>query len=635
MFVSLFFILCSFLFGITISNFLKFLDDWWKKFAFALGFGFLLSTWLTFLISWAFGSLSNFSILFSCAILLGGFLKFYEHKKFPLTKDKFGLVFAILILLILLYLNLRLLPHMDDGRMIAGGNIWGDYPFHFGLIYSFSERPNFPPTYPILINANLAYPFMVNFLSAILLQGGMDLFFSLLLPHLFSYIALLSFIYFLGILIGKKKLVGAILILLFIFNGNWGIYYALQDASASDNPINFLLSPPQAYSHVDPVSKIHTGKDNIEFMNQLFSIFLPQRSAIMGFTVAVLFYYLVLLSIRKPEPPALLIAGIILGLMPLVHGHSFLIAASFSPFAFAYSLYLSPNRKKAFKSWLFLIIPSLALAIPQILFIFPQVESSNMLDYRFGWMQNTPITIPDFILFWLQNLGVILPLAAIGLYFSSNFNRLIYAPFFALFLFGNLFQLAPWDWDTIKVFTPWFLFTCVFAAIALEKIFSLKKTIFKASAILLIIFAISSGILTLFWWHDDLPVLYSQRDFAIANWVKENTPGDAIWITSDAHTHVIPSLTGRQTLLGLKWYLYSHGLEKQKLPVETDVYRFFQTADCAIPKKYGADYVFLGIQEEHIEKAKREKFENNPNYEVIFDETLQNYRTTIFKIKCP
>ncbi|MFH0972006.1 MAG: hypothetical protein V1835_05580 [Candidatus Micrarchaeota archaeon] len=640
MITALFFILCSFLFGIACSSFLHFLDDWWKKVAFALGFGVLASTWLTFVLSWAFGSLSEISILFSSAILLGGFLRFYRHKKIRIAHDLTGLIFVLFIFAILIYLNFRLLPHIEDGgNMIAGANIWGDMPFHLGVIYSFTERPNFPPKYPILIDADLAYPFMINFLSAILIKGGLGLFEALLIPHAIFYFALIAFLYLLGCLLTKKKVVGMALVLLFLFNGNWGGYFALQDAFATNDPLNFLLHPPKAYSHIDPQNvpygfAIHEGLFQIEFMNQIFSTFIPQRSAIMGISLSVLFYLLVLLSIKQPDRSKLFFAGAILGLLPLVHGHSFLIAAVFSPFAFAYSMFIAPEKKSALKTWLYFIIPSLLFAIPQIMFMFSQVSGADVIKYRVGWMQTGPITLVDSAVYWLRNFGLILPLALLGLVFAPNILRVLAIPAFLFFVIGNFYQLAPWDWDTIKFFGPFFMFICLFAAIALGKIIVNRKKVMRAFGFALIFFAVFSGAITLVWWHGDRPVLYWKRDFLIADWIKENTPATAIWITSDAHTHVVPSLTGRQTVLGLRWYLYSHGLDKRKMPQEMDMNRYFQTAECEIPKKYNAEYVFLGPQEESIYHANAIAFINNPKYIPVYDQVLDGQRFRIFQIGC-
>ncbi|MFH1750907.1 MAG: hypothetical protein ABH863_04475 [Candidatus Micrarchaeota archaeon] len=635
MLISLFFLACSFLFGLLIAKHLAILEDWWKKAAFAAGFGLLVSTWLVFLFSFAMGSLTIMSISIPCVLLLGAFLKFFKLPKHMAKIDLQGLLFTLFVLLILIFLNFRILPHFaDDGKMVAGANVWGDYPFHLGLIHSFSDGANFPPKYPILVTANLAYPFMVDFLSAILLKGGMGLFDSLIIPHAIFYFAMISFLYFLGTALSRRKLVGALLVLLFIFNGNWGAYYAFSDAFQSPDPMGFLLHPPKAFSHIDPIPPSHIGTDNIEFMNQLLSVFIPQRSAIMGIPLLVIFIFFLFSSIKGRDRKNLLASGIILGLLPLVHAHSFLIACAIAPFAFAYSLYHSPDKKAAFKDWLFLIVPALVLSIPQMLFMSGQLGGAEFMKYRVGWMQGDGASIPDVLVFWLRNLGVILPLALAGFFLSSKPIRFLFIPVLLVFAAGNLYQLAPWDWDTIKVFNGFFLFSCYFAAVALEKLISGRRKAIRILGILLLAFAMFSGVISLFWWYGDQPALYSSRDFVLADWVKENTQPNAVWITSDAHTHIIPTLTGRQTVLGLKWYLYSHGLEKKKLPVERDIQRFFHTADCSIAEKYGATYLFLGVQEESIEKADRALFTDNPEYVPILDVTLDRYRTTIFKIEC-
>ncbi len=653
MLVAAAFTISGFLFGIFISNHLKFLDDWWKKGAFALGLGILVSTWLVFILSWCLGSLSEFSILLSSLVLLLIFAKYYRHQRLKLAGDIWGLAFCLCVLAFLIYLNARLLPHMDGGNMIAGGNIWGDAPFHLGVIHSFSEKANYPPKYPILQNASLAYPFLIDFLSAIYLKGGLMLSDSLILPHVIFYFTMVSFLYFLGAHFGRRRWAGAFLILLFLFNGNFGAYYALKDAAASPDPMNFLMHPAKAYSHIDPPGvpygfSLHEGLDRIEFMNLLYSFFLPQRSSIMGLGLLLVLLLLLLEAISKRSRQNLFIAGSLLGLLPLVHAHSFLMASGLAATAFSYAFLIANDRRRLTCDLAYFIIPCLALALPQLLFMQSQIEGAEYFKYRFGWMQPSGASIPELAVYWLRNFGVILPLAIIGFFLSSREMRLMALPCFLLFLLGNLFQLAPWDWDTNKVFIAFFLFLCYFAGIALDALVSLGRRrsnagepIFVALgrrllipiALLLLIFATFSGVLTLIYWHGDRPTLYSSADFEIAEWIRENTDPDAVWLTSDAHAHVVPGLTGRQAVMGLRWYLFSHGLEARKRPIERDVQSFFADPTCAVPRKYRASYLFLGPSEKAIFSAESRLFEANSAFVKVYESSAGPV-IAIYRIDC-
>jgi len=330
----------------------------------------------------------------------------------------------------------------------------------------------------------------------------------------------------------------------------------------------------------------------------------------------------------------MLLAGIILGLMPLVHGHFFLAAALFCPFAFAYSLFHSKNRQETVRVWMHMILPALVLAAPQLLYMKQNVGDASFMHFRFGWMQEKPISLPDFAWFWLRNLGLIAPLAIAGAFLIKKEIRFLYIPFLLLFITANLIQLAPWDWDTIKLFLAWFLFTCLFAAVALEKLLSDRRIAIKAIGILLLILSCLSGLLSLVSWHGDRPGLYSPGDLRVAEWIKENTRPEAIWITGDAHAHPLPSLTGRQVLMGLRWYLYSHGLDKLKHPVERDVLDFYENPDCRVPLKYGASYVFVSMHEDGLFRANRAAFESSPSFRPVFDEQVEGHRVTMYKINC-
>ena len=86
--------------------------------------------------------------------------------------------------------------------------------------------------------------------------------------------------------------------------------------------------------------------------------------------------------------------------------------------------------------------------------------------------------------------------------------------------------------------------------------------------------------------------------------------------------------------MGLRWYLYSHGLDKLKHPVERDVLDFYENPDCRVPLKYGASYVFVSMHEDGLFRANRAAFESSPSFRPVFDEQVEGHRVTMYKINC-
>ena len=48
----------------------------------------------------------------------------------------------------------------------------GDLPFHLAIINSFAYGQNLPPEHPELAGVHLTYPFLVDFIAAMVVQAG-------------------------------------------------------------------------------------------------------------------------------------------------------------------------------------------------------------------------------------------------------------------------------------------------------------------------------------------------------------------------------------------------------------------------------------------------------------------------------
>ncbi|MFH1200429.1 MAG: hypothetical protein V1708_05155 [Candidatus Micrarchaeota archaeon] len=614
--------------GWGVARRIGFLDDAHKRLAFATGFGILVGSWLAFLFGWAAGRLTEISVLAAAAVLAAGawhLLKNCKETK-PRQHDRFGLAFVAAICIVLMLINnATVLEASKQGGWTAAGNVWADYPLHLSIIYSFSERSNFPPMYPLLLNAPMGYPFLADFLSAVLMKGGLDVRNAILLPHLLLYFVLASFGYFLAREITKSNAAGAIAVTLFLFNGNTGIINAAKDAMDSNNALNFLSHLPGTYSNIPDQA--------IVFANLIFAVFIPQRSAIMGFSLLLLFFYMLYRMLERHGKAEMLAAGAILGLLPLAHGHSFIVAAIAAACFGAYRLFKAKDKAAEFALLFWFALPALVFALPQVYWISQQVKQPAFLTQQWGWLErNKAMGVPELFLFWLANTGIILPLALVGLGLASNKARMLYVPALLAFIVGHLVKFQPWEYDNIKLFLPWFFFTCIFAAIPVAMLWQDKKKTFKAAAIALVLVATASGVLTLAWWWNDDPGLYSREELQAAQWIRQNTEPEAVWITSDAHNGIVYTIAGRRVISGLHIFANNHGLNYD--PAAADVTRFYATGDCAIANKYGAKYLYLSPQEISLEKARRETFSNNPHFQKVTEFQYPWGEAEVYRINC-
>lgn len=636
MFVAIVFLAASFLFGFLASYFFEFVDDWLKKIVFALLTGLLSATWLALALSWAFGELGFASISLTILVLLAASALFYKlnEKRFAKWVSKrigfTPIAFILVVFAVFIILNIVcVLAPNARGGISSVVNVWGDYPLHIAIANSFVERANFPPQYPVLANTPLAYPFLMDFLSTILLKCGFALREAFIIPNLFIGFCLISLIYFFAHAFAenfgedkKKRFAAFVVVLLFLFNGNAGILNALNDAQK--NP-RALFAPAQDYSHDEP--------RELYFMNLVYAIFIPQRSALLGFAVVLLVYWLLWRNAfeKNPRRNELLLAGILLGLLPLTHTHSFLVAGFLSVCLLAFN----PRR-----DWKWFFVPAILLSTPQVFWI-RQQATLELMGVLVGWISvNTSKPLLDVVVFWLRNAWIPLALVIPGFFFLTKKQKLFYAPFAAIFFAANVVRFQPWDWDNIKFFFHWFFFTAIVAAILLMKLFYFKprkKSFFsqnagKTAALVLIALSIASGVLTMLWMtvgDNARYEVFSPTDLEIAEWIKANTAGDVVFLTSDAHNHCVHSIAGRQIVMGFVGWLWSHGLSYSE--AERDVRQIYATADCALIKKYEIDYVFIGPQENKL----------NPNtpffesrFEKVFETRYAFYEYKIFRTNC-
>ncbi len=635
MILALVFVAAAVFFGYAASRFFEFIDDWLKRIAFAVFFGFLCASWVALAFSWfVFSGLGGASIFSVIGVLFAlGVVLFVESEskqmKWP-SRSVLVLVAAV----VLVYVALNFFAVLfDDGRggWSAVVNVWGDYPLHISLVNSFVLRNNFPPQYPVLEGSPLAYPFVTDFFTAVLVKGGFGLREALWFSNIALFFALVVFLFCLAKEFSSSNKIAALTLLFFLFNGNAGIMNALGDAL--QNP-GVLLQPAQDYSHDEP--------RGLFFLNVVYAVFVPERSALLGFTAAVVVY---LLLWRNAFDPAgrqrkreFLLAGLFFGLLPLTHAHSFLAAGVVAAFSF----FNKPTR-----AWLCLIIPAALLTVPQMLWMSQQVTLATF-SAHLGWIaSNEGKPFFSLVMFWVKNGWLVLVLSLAALAFAKPRQLVFFAFFLALFLAGNVLRFQTWDWDNYKVFMHWSLFASIFAAMAVAKIFEVgrvgKKKIsgvrafsFKALAVVLVILAIGSGVLSILWVSVGVNARYevfSASDLRVAEWIRENTPANAVFLTSDAHNHLVDSIAGRQIVMGFVGWLWSHGLNYGAR--EQDVKFAYATADCRVLKKYGVNYVFIGPPEAKL-SPNVNAFESSPSFKKVFDETFpetwQNYK--IFKVLC-
>ena len=211
--------------------------------------------------------------------------------------------------------------------------------------------------------------------------------------------------------------------------------------------------------------------------------------------------------------------------------------------------------------------------------------------------------MPDLAWFWIKNTSVLIPL----IISAQLLNRWIptrfgtwFAPMWLWFVVPSIFILAPWEWDNTKFFIFFALFGSIMAGAFLAALYRRgPEAALIATALLIML--ILSGTLDLVRASDYSVSSYQfvdTRGLQLADWVRGNTPSDAVFAVADDHNSPIPTLSGRQILIGYPGWLFTYGLADYNQKVTDD--KLILAGDPSTPaliRKYGVTYVLIGPQE--------------------------------------
>src|SRR5579859_3871925 len=485
-----------------------------------------------------------------------------------------------------------------DGLYAGYVNIWGDWAAHLSFAGSFAYGHNFPPQFPIDPGNHLGYPFMMDFLAANLVPLGSSLPTSLVLTSGLLGLAFPAVMYLAAMRFAGGRAAAAIAVAAFLLSGGLGFVYLIGDIDKQG--IGVLLHLPREYT---------LNRDlNYQWLNPVLAYLVPQRTTLFGFSLALIVLLLVWIATREGLGwKAYLFAGVVAGLTPAFHVHAYGTIVALAAFWAAF------NRRR---EWLAFFIPAILLGVPVLAWLWPPAStclarSSNLpLCLQPGWMAFNDFkrdgivwVAPDFVWFWIKNTSVLIPL----IISAQLLNRWIptrfgtwFAPMWLWFAVPSIFILAPWEWDNTKFFIFFALFGSIMAGAFLAALYRRGPEAALIATALLIVLVLS-GTLDLVRASDYGVSSYQfvdTRGLQVADWVRGNTPADAVFAVADDHNSPIPTLSGRRILIGYPGWLFTYGLADYNQKVTDD--KLILAGDPSAPaliRKYGVTYVLIGPQE--------------------------------------
>ena len=264
-------------------------------------------------------------------------------------------------------------------------------------------------------------------------------------------------------------------------------------------------------------------------------------------------------------------------------------------------LYYLPSAHRAL--WLTFFLAVLVVALPQLWWSThgSAVNAQTFFGWQFGWdsadevffkgwlisnglLQTKPALqaalgrFLDVAWFWFKNTGLFIPLLVVALLERgpdrlSRRLLLFYLPFTLCFVVPNLFKMAPWIWDNVKILFYWWIASAPIVALLLARLWQVGIPGRILAACLFVALTLAGGL-------DVYAIVTSQGEHRVfdregiqfAQMVQEQTPQQATILHAPIHNDSI-FLTGRRSLMGYPGHIWTHGLEFA--PRQADIRRIY------------------------------------------------------------
>ena len=569
------------------------------------------------------------------------------------------LVFGIPLTILAIWLQYTHVMRVDEaGNWRVGQSTYGDLPMHLSFVTGLIGK-KFPADYPFYPGARLSYPFLTDSLSSTFCLLGSSLQAAVIIPAV-----LMMALCYMGVIIlardmtnGKKTALLAAT--LFFLNGGLGFLYDFDQTGGTwttiDPNASFFVRISQTVSGWfatvgERIEHILTGfyktptnqpdPNNLRWSNVICDMMVPQRTLLGGWCMVIPCFYLLNMEFRpRMQDRANRGRGLILlsvwsGALPLVHTHSFLALGLASFGALCYDMIHGDpkalterrTRTEILGRWRIYGAIAAVIAAPQLFgFTFAQAFQEggrSFVTVQFNWVNNPSGTgMRDLYLwFYIKNIG--LPfLALIAALFDKNpRNRRIFAMALPIILAAEFVRFQPNEYDNNKLFYLAWLLCCMIISDWCSRLWKrldgLRGRRFLAVLAAAVTF-LSAG-LTI--WRECVSdyVAFSRDAVEAAQYTKDHTPQDAVFITGTQHLNPIDSIAGRDIVCGPDLYLYWHGFDTRERQAELAAFYEDPEGHPEIPAKYGAEYVYVSSYErssydvdtEGLEKIGLKVFEN-------------------------
>ncbi len=469
----------------------------------------------------------------------------------------------------------RLLFVNDVGDLVAGWRIvWADWAVHARSSTFFAAQTQFNLNNPLFAGIEFRYPYISAYLSSLLQRLGLSVAESLVWPTLILLALLPALLLVTGRQLGLNRAAAVLAVYLFLGAGGAGIAEFWADLAQGRWFWQAGPFAPRLYTDMEPWANWPNSR--IWFMNFVSAQFLPQRAFLAGIPLALFVLYLW----RSRSLRRRWLAGSCLGLLPLVHTHSYIAIGFVTAVVAAADLLqcceirsyleryfgLGPLKSEAaplrqiLRELLSFFVPAVVLGFGLLFgLVFNPSDAGSFVRWIPGWLpDHSQATTPlSFLVFWGRNLGVMLVLALLAYRHLSGY----WLAAWLLFITCNLISFQPWHWDNMKLLTYSYLIWAWSVAALLTAAWRWRRLWLVAPLVAL---SLGAG------WLDITSVAIASRQpitlvpaagIEFAEAVAAATPADAIILTAPTHDHPVSVLSGRPLYMGYPGWLWAYGID--------------------------------------------------------------------------
>ena len=572
-----------------------------------LSLGILLEMWLPALFAWVFrfGIAAHLAAALCCCLLVTACFFLRDRRKAAGLRDEDRKLLAAMALVCVpltafsayLQATHMILP-AQDGSYWCGQSTYGDLCMHLSFITSLKDMP-FPPSYNLLADTALSYPYLTDSLSTGLYMMGLPLNLSVVVPG-----TLLMFLVYSGYMLLARRFLGgrnkavAVCAVLFFLNGGLGFLY------------DFDLAGRDRFARV---AEIFTGyyktpanqpEFNLRFSNVVADLMIPQRALLGGWAMILPCLWLLDASQKDRSVKETVLLALWASALPLVHTHTFLSLGLFSGgYLLGRLIVRKDDRAGTLKRSALYLAVVLALASPQLLGnAVRQTLEGGALRFQFNWVNNSGGRgmIDGYLWFWVKNAGLVYILMLCALLNARRRGRIeIALGMTAVYLVAELVLFQPNEYDNNKLFYIWYMFAVILAAdygsVIMQRLAGLRGRGVLCG--LFIFVSVFSGALSLAREAVSRYQLFNPSAVQAGRWIEENTDRDSVFLTGQQHVNPVCSLAGRQIVCGSDLYVFFHGLSYAEQEADCRLFYENPKEHADVLSRYGVDYVYVSDYE--------------------------------------